>query len=174
MKIRISILILLLIGIYSCDSKSENRLDIDEIKSENPEMASVHCYQFTNGKDSISLHYQRDGNEIKGWMNYDFFEKDGSIGEIEGEMEGDTLKLEYDFLAEGTFSEQEVYFLHKDGKLFRGFGEQKMDNDSVLIYTNAKSISFDDSTPMEELSSCSEDLIKHSDKEFYMEFKRRN
>lgn len=174
MKIRISILVLLLIGIYSCDSKSENRQEIDELETVNPEMASVHCYQFTNGKDSISLHYQLDGNEVKGWMNYDFFEKDGSIGEIEGEFGGDTLKLEYDFLAEGTFSEQEVYFLRKDGKLFRGFGEQKMDNDSVLIYTNTKSISFDDSTPLEELSSCSEDLIKHSDKECYMEFKRKN
>lgn len=174
MKIRISILILLLIGIYSCDSKSENRQEIEEVETENSEMASVYCYQFTNGKDSISLHYELEGKDVKGWMNYDFFEKDGSIGEVEGEFEGDTLKLEYDFLAEGMFSEQEVYFFRKDGKLFRGFGEQKMDNDSVLVYTNAKSMSFDDSTPLEELSSCSEDLIKHSDKELYMEFKSRN
>ncbi|MGB6084086.1 hypothetical protein [Moheibacter sp.] len=175
MKIRISILVLLLIGIYSCDSKSENLQEIEKIETENKEMTSFHCYQFTNGKDSISLHYQRDGNEIKGWMNYDFFEKDGSIGEVEGEISGDTLKLEYKFLAEGTISEMEVFFLKRDNyKLYRGSGEMVMTNDSVMIYSNPFEIKFTDNMPLGELKNCSEDLIKQSDKKFYMEFKSRN
>lgn len=129
----------------------------------------TYCYLFSNGKDSIRMTYQIHENEVEGWLNYDFFEKDGSIGEIEGEISGDTLKLEFEFLAEGTISKQEVYFLKKNNyKLYRGSGEMKMNMDSLLIYSNPKEIDFSDNTPMGELKNCPENLIKKTDWEFYL------
>src|SRR5690606_8662569 len=128
----------------------------------------AHCYLFENGKDTIKLTYQQEGNDIEGWMNYDFYEKDGSIGKIEGEISGDTLKLEYEFLSEGMLSEQEVYFLKKDNhKLYRGSGEMKMTSDSILVYSNPKEIKFSDNTPLGELKNCPSDFINEGFKLIY-------
>src|SRR5690606_34596128 len=128
----------------------------------------THCYLFSNGKDSIRMTYQIHENEVEGWLNYDFFEKDGSIGEIEGEISGDTLKLEFEFLAEGTISEQQVYFLKKEDKLFRGSGEMYMDNDSVMVYRTPSQLSFDDPSPLIILSECPESFINKAYREFYL------
>jgi len=176
MKIKLVGIILSALVILSCETKKESPEEPIVVPIENAsETTSFHCYLFANGKDSIRLSYQLEGNDLKGWMNYDFFEKDGSIGEVEGEIYGDTLKLEYKFLAEGMISKQQVYFLKKENyKLYRGSGEMEMSNDSILVYSDPKSISFSDNTPLGELKTCPEDLIKQSDKEFYMEFKQKS
>ncbi|HLV24578.1 MAG TPA: hypothetical protein VKY36_07365 [Moheibacter sp.] len=175
MKIKLLGILLIALVIFSCETKKESAEEPTIIPIENAsETASFHCYLFSNGKDSIRLSYQLEGNDLKGWMNYDFFEKDGSIGEVEGEIHGDTLKLQYKFLSEGVISKQQVYFLKKENyKLYRGSGEMEMSNDSVLVYSNPKEINFSDSTPLGELKTCPEDLIKQSDKEFYMKIKQK-
>ncbi len=164
MKFSVFFYIILTFFVFSCNSKSEKPDETMIIPAEETTpISSDHCYLFSNGKDSIRLSFQQKGNEIKGWMNYDFYEKDGSIGEIEGEAFGDTLKLEYKFLAEGTLSEQEVYFLKKDNyKLYRGSGEMKMTNDSILVYSNPNEIKFSDYTPLSELKNCPEGFINEA------------
>lgn len=161
----------------SCENKSENTpATTTELPNGNQEIAELtsHCFLFTNGKDSIRLSYTQENDEIDGWMNYDFFEKDGSVGEIDGKFFGDTLKLEYKFLSEGLISEQQVYFLKKDGKLFQGAGEMKMDNDSMMIYSNPKQIKFDDTTPLYHLDNCPENFIKQESIDFYRKNSDRN
>jgi len=168
----------MLIAIASCGNQEKNAAKIIEqppipeeiLKNSEPEL---HCYLFSNGKDSIRLRYVREGNEVKGWMNYDFFEKDGSIGEIGGSYHADTLKIVYDFLAEGAISQQQIFFLKKDGKLIRGSGEQEMTEDSARIYKNPKNVRFDDPTPLQELEICPDNLIKAGDMEFYKKEKDR-
>lgn len=159
------------LAISSCENKKEN-----EISNENemPEKDSVsvvqnqnNCYLYTNGKDSIQLQYSLHENEVEGWMVYNFFEKDGSFGEIDGLISGDTLKLEYEFMSEGMLSEQEVFFLKKGNQLFRGFGDMKMNLDSMMVYSQPKLIQFEDTTPMTELANCAEDFIDPKTKSFY-------
>lgn len=146
----------------SCENKKQEDVVISNTpeKEETDLNPSLHCYLFTNGKDSISLSYTQENDEVEGWMNYNFYEKDGSIGEIEGKFFGDTLKLEYEFMSEGMFSEQEVYFLKKDGKLYRGGGELKNTNDSTVVYANPKQINYNDMTPVSHQDNCTENFIK--------------
>ena len=157
--------------ISSCDLKKENEIVIENEMPENDSITVVqnekNCYLFTNGKDSIQLQFTQRENELDGWMVYNFFEKDGSFGEIDGVITGDTLKLEYEFMSEGMLSEQEVYFLKKGNQLFRGFGEMKMDQDSMMVYSDVKSIQFEDTTPMTGLEKCTDDFIDPKTIEFY-------
>lgn len=154
----------------SCENKKEEQTiltnDFTEKESEVLQ-PTAHCYLFTNGKDSIRLSYTQENDEIDGWMNYDFFEKDGSTGEVDGRFFGDTLKLEYEFMSEGMISEQQVYFLKKDGKLYRGAGNMKSDNDSMMVYSNPKQIKFDDTTPLSHLDNCPENFINKESMDFY-------
>jgi hypothetical protein len=117
------------------------------------------------------MSYKIDNGKIYGWLNYDFFEKDGSIGEIQGNLSGDTLKLQHQFIAEGSFSTQEVYFLKKDGKLYRGAGEMKTNPDKSMAYENHNKLIYNDYTPLSKLDSCPEDFIKMKDQKFYMQIK---
>lgn len=158
----------------SCENKKEglqSTIEFPNGEAERVELNS-HCYLFTNGKDSIRLSYKQENDEIDGWMNYDFFEKDGSIGEIEGKFFGDTLKLEYEFTSEGMISEQQVYFLKKDGKLYRGAGEMNMDDDSTMVYSVPKQIKFDETTPLSHLENCPENFIQQKDKDLYQKIQR--
>lgn len=172
-----SILILFaLVFCLSCDTKKEQEAvlttDLPEDISKDS-ISNFHCYQFTNGKDTIQIRYQQEADEIEGWMRYDFYEKDGSIGEIDGKIMGDTLKLEYEFLSEGLLSEQQVYFLKKDGKLYRGSGDMKMSKDSVMEYIQPKQLNFEDTTPLEHLENCADDFISSKNVEFYKKEKEK-
>src|SRR5690606_13798050 len=85
-----NLLFLLLFGLLcSCQNQKEQQDILKEDLVEKDSIATAeklaHCYLFENGKDTIKLTYQQEGNDIEGWMNYDFYEKDGSIGKIEGE-----------------------------------------------------------------------------------------
>lgn len=175
MKFSVLSIFAFIFAVYSCDSQAEKTVEPTVIPSgETLDLTSIHCYLYANGKDSIRLSYQQEGKEIKGWMNYDFYEKDGSIGEIEGEVFGDTLRVEFEFLAEGMLSQQEIFFLKKGGKLLRGAGNQEINSDSVWVYKNVRNLSFEDPTPLSELNTCPQDLINHADKEFYMKWKEKN
>lgn len=171
--------ILLFFGVFlGCQNQKEQE---NTIEKEFPEQDSVsvkenisQCYLFENGKDSIQLKFDLHENEVKGWMVYNFFEKDGSFGEIDGEFSGDTLKLEYAFLSEGMLSEQEVYFLKKGNQLFRGFGEMKMDVDSTMVYIQPNQISFEDTTPLTSMANCAEDFIDPKTIAFFKKEEEKN
>lgn len=134
----------------------------------------AHCYLFENGKDTIKMSYNLHQSEVKGWLVYNFFEKDGSFGEIDGEFFGDTLKLDYEFLSEGKLSEQKVYFLLNKGKLYRGSGEMKMDADSTMVYSNPAQISFEDTTHLTDMEDCPEDFIDPTLIDFFKKEEEKN
>lgn len=155
---------LLLFGLLcSCQNQKEQQelhvQDSEEKDSIETAKKLAHCYLFENGKDTIKMRYNLHKSEVKGWMIYNFFEKDGSFGKIDGEFYGDTLKLDYEFLSEGKFSEQTVYFLLNKGKLYRGSGEMRMDADSTMIYSDPAQISFEDKTPLTDMVDCPDDFI---------------
>ncbi|WP_027377283.1 hypothetical protein [Kaistella palustris] len=83
------------------------------------------CYAGNTGKDSVFISLEDNLGTLTGKMRYKNFEKDSSSGDIIGTKNGDTLKLTYNFTAEGTKSEREIYFLLKDGKITEGIGDHK-------------------------------------------------
>ena len=75
------------------------------------------CYMYTSGQDTIWLEIERKGEEVTGQLNYLFFEKDKSRGTIKGQLKGDTLIADYEFMSERIQSGREVMFL-KQGNDF--------------------------------------------------------
>jgi hypothetical protein len=49
------------------------------------------CFLYVHGRDSIKLSVVSENGEVHGQLAYLFYEKDKSMGTVEGEMRGDTL-----------------------------------------------------------------------------------
>jgi len=171
MLLRTLILFIACIFLFGCNAKEENA---NNGKTENEKQEaeiSNECYRYTNGKDSILLSFQQKENQLEGWLNYNFYEKDNSIGKVKGQFSGDTLQMEYDFLSEGMISKQQIFFLKKENRLYRGIGHLKMIGDSLQIYSNKKEVDYNDYTPLEHLKQCPESFIKQENKELFMKIK---
>jgi len=139
---------LLFTAILSCEKKSTEIInsqttppDSVTVPESNEPIASSTlqtCYIGNTGKDSIFLSLDDNLGTITGKMTYKNFEKDSSFGDVMGTQNGDTLKLNYTFQAEGTTSDREIYFLKKDGNLVEGIGEQKVEGSKSLYSTPSK------------------------------------
>jgi len=91
------------------------------------------CYMKITGRDTAILVFEQKGNDVSGKMIYDNFEKDGSTGTVKGKIDGDILKLYYDFNSEGTRSVMEVYFKEVPGGLLRGVGDMDTKGDTAYF-----------------------------------------
>lgn len=100
------------------------------------------CYMQATGKDSVFITLEDNLGTIIGKMRYKNFEKDSSIGEVVGSQNGDTLKLNYTFQAEGKTSEREIYFLRKGENIIEGIGEQKTEG-SQSKYANTAALKYE-------------------------------
>lgn len=118
--------------IISCDKKSEeitvtaptvDSVTVPETNEPMEPSTIQNCYISVVGKDSVFVSLEDNLGTFIGKMRYKNFEKDSSTGEISGTQNGDTLKLNYVFEAEGSTSEREIYFLKKDGSLLEGIGD---------------------------------------------------
>jgi hypothetical protein len=162
---------LLFFFFISCEIKKDQEVQGPMVVNKDGNVESLdtpyECFIYAANKDTIKLQLKQKEDELEGWLNYQFYEKDGSIGKVEGKLVGDTLKLEYEFLAEGKISETEIYFLRNTTELRRGSGEMRMDEDSVMVYVNAKQLKFTDPTPLILMKSCPADFISSKDKKIY-------
>jgi len=109
----------------------------------NSEQPTSHCYLYTNKKDSIKLNYTQNKDNVKGNLHFQNYQIDGSRGTINGQFHGDTLWIEYDFMAEGMHSNTEEVFLKKGDSLIRGVGEHIISADRSQ-FKNRDSIRFQD------------------------------
>lgn len=103
------------------------------------------CYMQATGKDSIFVTLEDNLGTIIGKIHYKNFEKDSSIGDVVGSQNGDTLKLNYTFEAEGETSEREIYFLRKGENIIEGIGEQKAEG-TQSKYTNTAALKYEGNT----------------------------
>lgn len=110
--------------------------------------AKTFCYIEATGKDSVFVSIDDNLGTISGKMHYKNFEKDSSKGELYGFKSGDTLKLTYEFFAEGTTSKRDIFFIQKDNFLMEGTGNQKDDN-GTMRYTDENKISYKDGHKLE-------------------------
>ncbi len=108
------------------------------------------CYIGNVEKDSVFLTIEDNLGTITGKMRYKNFEKDSSVGDIIGNQNGDTLKLNYTFKSEGITSEREIYFLMKVESLLEGIGEQKV-NRHKSSYTDYSKIKYENGLNMKQI-----------------------
>ena len=102
------------------------------------------CFMLILKRDTMVLHLQNNMNVLYGKLTIDNFEKDGSSGIVQGNLEGDILKLYYSFSSEGSSSVMNVYFKASGDKLIRGIGDMKTKGDTAY-FTNPTKVNFTDS-----------------------------
>ena len=100
------------------------------------------CFLLVENKvDTTKVSLTLAGNLVKGEMAWMPYEKDGAIGTLKGTRAGDTLKLIYDYVIEGSTEQEEKWFLLKGNVLSAGKGELD-DKKGVMSYKNPKKITF--------------------------------
>ncbi|MBW7839690.1 MAG: hypothetical protein H3C36_08655 [Chitinophagaceae bacterium] len=105
------------------------------------------CYTGIIGKDTIFLKTEKFPNVVTGILEYKFFEKDNSKGDLDGVMRGDTLIAEYSFSSEGVRSIRQVAFLLQGDVAIEGYGELE-EKEGKMIFKNTHSLKFDKAVPL--------------------------
>ena len=115
-------------------------LDAAETTVETPDSLKIQtmCYYAATGKDSVFASLTDNLGTITGKIKFQNFEKDSSAGDLFGIKNGDTLKLTYRFESEGVTTENEMWFLQKDDRLYEGIGERDTDGEKYKSYKNIK------------------------------------
>lgn len=91
------------------------------------------CYMQTIGRDTILAILEQRGETVTGKLKFDNYQIDGSSGTLHGVVEGDILKLNYDFFSEGMNSIMDIYFKVENNTLIRGVGDMKTNGDSTTF-----------------------------------------
>jgi len=114
--------------------------------------ASPECFLYVQGRDSIKLSMVQEKGAIQGRLAYLFYEKDKSMGTIEGHMRGgDTLFVNYSFTSEGMYSNRELAFLKKEDCLLMGTGEI-LNHGNSDVFKNPAEIEFSESVVLKKIS----------------------
>ncbi|ALR30387.1 hypothetical protein ATE47_07555 [Chryseobacterium sp. IHB B 17019] len=105
------------------------------------------CYMGVTGKDTVFVTIDDNLGTITGKMATKNSAKDSNKGDLSGIKSGDTLKLTYEFAAEGkTGNKNDIYFLQTKDGLTEGIGERdaetgtKYANDSKIKYQGGRNL----------------------------------
>lgn len=122
-------LFLMVLWFAGCSNSDRNNRHQEEQKNkqekqvESLERGGRSCYFYATDRDTVYLLlHPVVGDKIKGSLSYNFFERGGNIGYIQGEMRGDTLLANYTLLSEGQVSDREVVFYYKMIKSWKDMG----------------------------------------------------
>lgn len=142
----------IVISAMSCEKKSTENVNTETYLPDSVTIPETNepiepstlqtCYVAEIGKDSVFVTLDDNLGTITGKMRYKNFEKDSSFGDVVGSQNGDTIKINYTFQAEGATSDREISFLKKDGNLIEGISEQKTEGNKS-IYTDSKKIKYE-------------------------------
>lgn len=143
--------------LLSCGTGSQNTIEQEEqeIVQENQEermsATGPSCYLFATDRDTVYLKLNPPINgKVTGDLNYDFFERDGNTGFIEGEIHRDTLIADYTFLSEGLISVREVGFLLGEDQVMEGYGDVE-EKDGRMVFWHKDSLDFSNGLIMPEV-----------------------
>lgn len=133
--------------LYACSSPSRETAttaNIDTMPKMEVMIPAQTCYAGTIARDSIFLKVEKFPNVVTGTLELRYYEKDQSIGAIEGKMHGDTLIADYTYFSEGTTSIRQVALLLQNDMAYQGHGEMT-EKDGKMVFTNLSEIKFDTS-----------------------------
>lgn len=176
MKLNTSLIILTVVLAVGCtQNKSENTSQTtDSLAVNSPEVVAnngKYCYLGVLSRDSMKLELERNGNVFSGFLFYNRYETDSSIGEFNGTISGDTLKGVFDFMAEGMISKIDKYFLLQNEKLVEAVGAFKHLDDYTLVFENPSELKYGETYTLEP-TDCKPDFIAQKDKDVYYGLKK--
>ena len=104
-----------------------------------PEELATNCYFGVNDQDSIALSYEDNLGTITGKISIKTTEVPRTQSDIMGFVNGDTLKVTYQFGEENNLEDKEIWFLKKGKSVIEAVGKYDA---SGLKYANYKNITF--------------------------------
>jgi len=132
----------------SCNYKAKDKENSKETTTDPGTEKSVSvvdgCYMKITGRDTVILMLEQIGDELTGKMLFDNYQKDGSRGSVSGKVEGEIVKIWYDFFAEGIHSVMEINFKNENEKLVRGIGDIDVKGDTAY-YKDPAGIGYSES-----------------------------
>lgn len=146
MSCRVVIFILVWVSALGCNRSQKKPSGATDNGEATPK-----CFLYVEGRDSIKLSLVTASGEVHGRLAYLFFEKDKSMGTLDGLLRGDTLFATYRFTAEGTFSIRELAFLRKGDTYLMGTGEI-LNEGNRDVFKDPHSISFDSGVALKKIS----------------------
>jgi len=130
--------------LMNCNKKTETitpKTDVDTVATTESVVDTLgpksFCYLGVVGKDSVFATIDDNLGTITGKLSYKNSEKDSSIGTLSGIKSGDTLKLTYEFAAEGkSGNTNDIYFLQKKDAIIEGVGERDSQTGTKFVNEN--------------------------------------
>lgn len=158
--------------LITCKSDKPVEVGVNEGMEEVTEDALPSCYLFATDRDTVFLKLNPPINgKVTGDLKYDFYERDGNVGYIDGEIHGDTLIADYTFLSEGMISVREVGFLLADDRVIEGYGDVEQ-RDGRMFFWHKDSLDFSNGLVMPRVMC---DQVPQRDySRFFEEAKQRN
>lgn len=134
----------LFLSISACNPPYTNKRG-EQAVGETGEVAQIpapSCYLYASDRDTVYLVLDPPvEGRVTGELRYDFYERDGNIGFIEGKLQGDTLIADYTFLSEGIISVREVGFLLGEDQVMEGYGDVE-EVDGRMVFWHKDSLDF--------------------------------
>lgn len=115
-------------------------------------VVSEQCYLFVAAKDTYALKLNIIDTSVKGTAVFKNFEKDSNHGTVEGTVDGDIIRLWYNFQSEGMNSVRELYFKKDGDKLVTGTSNEATRADTAYV-PDAKAVIYNG--PVYMMSNCS-------------------
>jgi hypothetical protein len=141
------LLFLMVAAIAACNSGTNTNVSADTLPADTDtntmhvQIPNMQCFESIKGNDTVYLKLERFPNVVTGNLVYNFQEKDGNTGTIDGMIKGDTLIADYTFISEGQQSVRQVAFLIKDSLATEGYADMKEEK-SKMIFKNTASLNF--------------------------------
>ncbi|MGE7776227.1 hypothetical protein ACQKLP_15970 [Chitinophaga sp. NPDC101104] len=107
--------------------------------------ASAHCYRKVTGKDTFELQLVVDDTDVKGVLEYNFFEKDKNKGTVSGTLSHNIFRGTYHFTSEGVTSDRPVVFKMMGDQLYEALNNDIDSNGVVVFAKDDAHLTFDPS-----------------------------
>jgi hypothetical protein len=99
------------------------------------------CYQLTIKKDTATMNLVVKDSAITGNLVYNWFEKDGNVGTLEGILRDGLIYADYTFESEGMTSVREMIFKLDDTLLLQAVGDLD-ERDKKIVYKDTTKLDF--------------------------------
>ncbi len=135
---RIAVLLSFPVIMIACQSAPSNQ---QSAESE----ASAHCYRKVTGRDTFVLQLVVNDGDVKGVLEYDFHEKDGNTGTVDGALKDNIFRGTYHFKSEGVTSDRPVIFKMMGDQLYEALADSADANGVPVFAADDARLHFDPS-----------------------------
>ena len=91
------------------------------------------CFEYKFKKDITTVQLVIKGDEVTGKMDWLPWEKDGARGTLKGKKFGNEIKVDYDYMIEGSNQSEEKVFVLEGDKLLEKTGELEDKNGKLVM-----------------------------------------